>query len=289
MKVSQALEWDLTHRNLMDSDVENLLQGLEQSDWRPSAPIFHLNLMFNRFTVTVLPSIFQFLSARDGVTVNVGFNHFSALDLQQALQQASLSHWLGKRVFHEIGEISRHLSNTAVLLERHQVFVDGWTKHSNKDTEQEVTAAVVKHLKDSVQLQITQIIRDDGTVLCEFDGAVMGKLDTQAVLVFVEAKHCIKAEHLDSETRKGVKQAIPLQVKLKIMQDWLNDLREPNVPDNARRQRQLERQYDEYKRYKELPVQGAIGGPTFDTALQNRARKMRFLCVTCSGNRYAVA
>jgi len=73
------------------------------------------------------------------------------------------------------------------------------------------------------------------------------------------------------------------------MQDWLNDFREPDVPDNPRRQRQLERQYDEYKRYKELAVKGAIGGPLFDTALQNRARKMRFLCVTCSGSRYAVA
>ena len=61
-----------------------------------------------------------------------------------------------------IGEVSRHLSNTSVLLERHQVPVDGWTKHSNIGTEQEVTAAVVKHLTDSVQLQITQIIRDDG-------------------------------------------------------------------------------------------------------------------------------
>ncbi len=117
----------------------------------------------------------------------------------------------------------------------------------------------------------------------------MGKLDAEVMLVFVEAKHCIKAEHLDSVIRRGAKQAIPLQVKLKIMQDWLNDFREPDVPDNPRRQRQLERQYDEYKRYKELAVKGAIGGPLFDTALQNRARKMRFLCVTCSGSRYAVA
>jgi len=56
--------------------------------------------MLNRFTVTVLPSIFQFLSARESVTVNVVFNHFSALDLQHALQQAGLLNWLGKRVFH---------------------------------------------------------------------------------------------------------------------------------------------------------------------------------------------
>lgn len=80
-----------------------------------------------------------------------------------------------------------------------------------------------------------------------------------------------------------------MQVKLKIMQDWLNDLCEPDVPDNPRRQRQLERQYDEYKRYKELPVKGAIGGQLFDTALQSCGRNMRFLCVTCSGNRYAGA
>jgi len=57
--------------------------------------------MLNRFTVTVLPSIFQFLSARESVTVNVVFNHFSALDLQHALQQAGLLNWLGKGVFHE--------------------------------------------------------------------------------------------------------------------------------------------------------------------------------------------
>ena len=274
----------------MDSDVQGLLQGLGQSDWQPSAPIFHLNLKFNRFTVTVLPSIFQFLSARGSVIVDVGFNHFSVLDLQRALQQVKLSDWLGKRVFHEIGEISRHSSNTSVLLDRHQVIVEGWTKHSNIGKEQEVTAAVAKHLKDSVQLQITQIIRDDGSILCEFDGAVMGKLDAQAVLVFVEAKHCISAEHLDSVIKKGAKHAVPLQVKLlNIMQDWLNDLREPDVSDNPRRQRQLERQYDEYKRSKELAVKGANGGPLFDTALQNHARKMFFLCVTCSGSRYAVA
>ena len=60
-----------------------------------------------------------------------------------------------------------------------------------------------------------------------------------------------------------------MQVKLKIMQDWLNDLQEPDVPDNPRRQRQLERQYDEYKRFRELAVKGAIGGPLFDTALQH--------------------
>ena len=240
--------------------------------------------MFNSFTVTALPSIFQFLSARD--SVNVFFNHLSALDLQRALQQAGLSDWLGKRVFHEIGEVSRHLSNTSVLLERHQ---DLWTKHSSIGSEQKVTAAVAKHLKDSVQLQITEIIRDDGSVLSEFDGAVLGKLDAQALLVFVEARYCIKAEHLDSVIKKGAKHAIPLQVKLKLMQDWLTDLREPDVPDNPRRQRQFERQYDEYKRSRQLAVKGAIGGPLFDTALQNRARELRFLCLTCSGSRYAVA
>ncbi|DBA85734.1 TPA: hypothetical protein ACH3X1_005301 [Trebouxia sp. C0004] len=55
--------------------------------------------------------------------------------------------------------------------------------------------------------------------------------------------------------KRDTKQATPLQDNLKIMQDWLNDLRELDVPDNARRQRQLERQYDEYKRYKELPME----------------------------------
>ncbi len=145
---------------------------------------------------------------------------------------------------------------------------------------------MAKHLKDSVQLQITEIIRDDGLVLCEYDGAVMGKLDAQAVVVFVEAKHCIKAGRLNPVIQKDAKHAIPLQVKLKVMQDWLIDLRGPDVPDNPRQQRQLERQYDEYKRYKELAVKGAIGAPLFDTALQNRARKMQLLCVTF---RYAVA
>lgn len=231
----------------MDSDVQGLLQELEQSDWRPSAPIFHLNLMFNRLTVSVLPGIFQFLSARESVTVNFFSDHFSALDLQRALQQAKLSDWLGKRVFHETSEVSRHLSNTSVLLERRQ---DLWTKHSNTRNEQKVTAAVAKHLKNSVQLQITEIIRDDGSVLGEFDGAVIGKMDSQAVLVFVEAKDCITAEQLESVIKWDAKLAIPLQVKLKIMQDWLNKLREPDVPDNPRQQRQLERQYDEYKSIK---------------------------------------
>jgi len=32
LNVLQALEWDLTHLSLMDSDVQGLLQGLEQSD-----------------------------------------------------------------------------------------------------------------------------------------------------------------------------------------------------------------------------------------------------------------
>jgi len=216
--------------------------------------------MFNRFTVTVLPSIFQFLSARESVTVNVFVNHFSALDLQRALQRAKLSDWLGKRVFHEISEVSRHLFNTYMLLERHQDFVEGWTEHSSIGNEQKVTAAVAKHLKDLVQLQMTEIITDDGSVLCEFDGAVIGKLDGKALHQGRAFGVCDK---------KDAKHAIPLQVKLKIMQDWLNDLQEPDVPDNPRRQRQLERQYDEYKRFRELAVKGAIGGPLFDTALQH--------------------
>ena len=90
-----------------------------------------------------------------------------------------------------------------MLLERHQDSVEGWTEHSSIGNEQKVTAAVAKHLKDLVQLQMTEIITDDGSVLCEFDGAVMGKLDGQAVVVFVEARHCIKAEHLDSCDKKG--------------------------------------------------------------------------------------
>jgi len=124
------------------------------------------------------------------------------LDLQRALQRAKLSDWLGKRVFHEISEVSRHLFNTYMLLERHQDFVEGWTEHSSIGNEQKVTAAVAKHLKDLVQLQMTEIITDDGSVLCEFDGAVIGKLDGQAVLVFVEARRCIKAEHLESVIKR---------------------------------------------------------------------------------------
>ncbi len=85
--------------------------------------------MFKRFTVIVLPSIFHVLSARESVTVNVFVNHFSELDLQRALQQADLSDWLGKRVFHEIGKISRCLSNTSVLFIAPSKFVDQALKH----------------------------------------------------------------------------------------------------------------------------------------------------------------
>ena len=116
--------------------------------------------------------------------------------------------------------------------------------------EQKVTAAVLKHLKDSVQLQVTEIVRDDGSVLCDWDGVVQSKLNDQAVLVFVEAKHSVKTEDLDSVLRGGVEHATPMRVKLSIMQGWLNDLHEPQTSDNPQRQRQLERQYDEFRRCK---------------------------------------
>jgi hypothetical protein len=76
------------------------------------------------------------------------------LDLQKALLQAGHSDWLGKRLFHELSEISRHLSNTAVLLEQNLSFVNGWAKHADTSTEKEVTAAVIKYLKDAVTLEI---------------------------------------------------------------------------------------------------------------------------------------
>ena len=273
---------------LMDTDIEALLHDLEQHNWQPSTPTFHLGLTFNRLTEAVLPQILAFLAARQNLTVNLGFNHFSALDLQKTLKQAGHAEWLGKRVFHELSEIDRHLSNTSSLLSQQAVFISGWTKHHDTGTEQEVTAAVIKHLGDSaVAFEITQIVNNDGSILCEWDGVVQGLLDGKEVLVFVEAKHCVKAEHLEKETKKS-KQAIPLFAKLKIMQDWLTALREPENMSDRRRQRQLEKQYDEYRRCKDFPIKGAIGGPLFDDSLQRRAKKMQIMCVVCSGNRYAV-
>lgn len=273
---------------LMDTDIEALLHDLEQHNWQPSTPTFHLGLTFNRLTEAVLPQILAFLAARQNLTVNLGFNHFSALDLQKTLKQAGHAEWLGKRVFHELSEIDRHLSNSSSLLSQQAVFISGWTKHHDTGTEQEVTAAVIKHLGDSaVAFEITQIVNNDGSILCEWDGVVQGLLDGKEVLVFVEAKHCVKAEHLEKETKKS-KQAIPLFAKLKIMQDWLTALREPENMSDRRRQRQLEKQYDEYRRCKDFPIKGAIGGPLFDDSLQRRAKKMQIMCVVCSGNRYAV-
>ena len=273
---------------LMDTDIEALLHDLEQHNWQPSTPTFHLGLTFNRLTEAVLPQILAFLAARQNLTVNLGFNHFSALDLQKTLKQAGHAEWLGKRVFHELSEIDRHLSNTSSLLSQQAVFISGWTKHHDTGTEQEVTAAVIKHLGDSaVAFEITQIVNNDGSILCEWDGVVQGLLDGKEVLVFVEAKHCVKAEHLEKETKKS-KQAIPLFAKLNIMQDWLTALREPENMSDRRRQRQLEKQYDEYRRCKDFPIKGAIGGPLFDESLQRRAKKMQIMCVVCSGNRYAV-
>jgi len=208
------------------------------------------------------------------------------LDLQKALLQAGHSDWLGKRLFHELSEISRHLSNTAVLLEQNSSFVNGWAKHADTSTEKEVTAAVIKYLKDAVTLEITEIIKPDGSVLCEWNGVLKSTAIDQQVLVFVEAKHCVKAEHL--EKVKGGKKML-LQSKLGIMQDWLSGLHEPEIHDNSRRERQLQRQYDEYKRYKNFTVKGAIGGPVFETALQTCAKNLGYLCVVYSGNHYAVA
>ena len=273
---------------LMDTDIEALLHDLEQHNWQPSTPTFHLGLTFNRLTEVVLPQILAFLAASQNLTVNLGFNHFSALDLQKTLKQAGHAEWLGKRVFHELSEIDRHLSNTSSLLSQQAVFISGWTKHHDTGTEQEVTAAVIKHLGDSaVAFEITQIVNNDGSILCEWDGVVQGLLDGKEMLVFVEAKHCVKAEHLEKETKKS-KQAIPLFAKLKIMQDWLTALREPENMSDRRRQRQLEKQYDEYRRCKDFPIKGAIGGPLFDDSLQRQAKKMQIMCVVCSGNRYAV-
>lgn len=285
---SGALEWDLSGFELLDSDIKALLHELEQRNWQPSTPTFHLGLTFNRLTKAIVPQILAFLAAKQNLTVNLGFNHFSAQDLHYTLEQAGHIEWLGKRVFHELGEVDRRLSNTALLLSQQAVLMGGWTKHHDTGTEQEVTAAVVKHLGDSaVPLEITQIVNSDGSILCEWDGVVQGMLADKEVLVFIEAKHCIKAEHLEKETKKA-KQAIPLFAKLKIMQDWLTGLREPDKIGEPRRQRQLEKQYDEYRRCKDFPIKGTIGGPLFDDSLQRRARKMQFMCVVCSGNRYAV-
>lgn len=272
----------------MDRDVETLLHDLEQRNWQPSTPTFHFGMTFNRLTEAVLPLILAFLAARQNLTVNLGFNHFSALDLQKTLKQAGHTEWLGKRVFHEMGEIDRHLSNASSLLSQQAVCISGRTKHHDTGTEQEVTAAVIKHLGDSsVPFEITQIVNNDGSILCEWDGVVQGMLEAKEVLVFVEAKHCIKADHLEKEIKKS-KQAIPLFVKLQIMQDWLTGLHEPENMGDRRRQRQLEKQYDEYRRCKDFSIKGAIGGPLFDDLLQRQARNMQFMCVVCSGNQYAV-
>lgn len=245
-------------------------------------------MTFNRLTEAVLPQILAFLAARQNLTVNLGFNHFSALDLQKTLKQTGHAEWLGTRVSHEMGKIDRRLSNASLLLSQQASVISGWTKHHDTGTEQEVTAAVMKHLgESSVQLEITQIVNNDGSTLCEWDGVVQGMLEAKEVLVFVEAKHCIKAEHLEKEIIKA-KQAIPLFAKLKITQDWLTGLHEPENMGDRRRQRQLEKQYDEYRRCKDFSIKGAIGGPLFDDSLQRRARKMQFMCVVCSGNQYAV-
>ena len=185
-------------------------------------------------------------------------------------------------------EIDRRLSNTALMLSQQAALISGWTKHHDTGIEQEVTAAVVKHLGDSaVPLETTHMLNNDGSILCEWEGVVRGMVDGKEVLVFVEAKHCIKAEHLERETNKAM-QAVPLFAKLNIMQDWLTGLHEPEDTGNSRRQRQLEKQYDEYRRCKDFPIKGAIGGPCFDDSLQRQARKMHFMCVVCGGNRYAV-
>lgn len=272
----------------MDRDVETLLHDLEQSNWQPSTPTFHLGLTFNHLTEAALPLILAFLAARQNLTVNLYFNHFSALDLQTTLKQAGHAEWLGKRVFHDSSEIDRRLSNTALMLSQQAALISGWTKHHDTGIEQEVTAAVVKHLGDSaVPLETTHMLNNDGSILCEWEGVVRGMVDGKEVLVFVEAKHCIKAEHLERETNKAM-QAVPLFAKLNIMQDWLTGLHEPEDTGNSRRQRQLEKQYDEYRRCKDFPIKGAIGGPCFDDSLQRQARKMHFMCVVCGGNRYAV-
>jgi len=114
---------------------------------------------------------------------------------------------------------------------------------------------------------------------------LLGRVHDQQVLVFVETKQCVKAEHL--EKVKGGKK-ISLQSKLGIMQDCLSGLHEPEIRANPRRERQLQRQYDEYKRYSTFTVKGAIGGPVFETALQTRAKSLGYLCIVCSGNHYEV-
>ena len=277
---------------MTDSDTKALLQALEQSDWSPDISIFHLDLMFNSFTVAVLPATFAFLLVRDGVTVDVGRNRCSALDLQDALKKAKLSHWLGKRVFHKVNEISRQLSNTAVLLQRHDL-VSACTTNFAKGLEQEVAAAVLMYLKNSVPLDITQIVTEDGSILCEWDGAMQGVLNDQAVLVFVEAKHCVKTEHLEPEMKKHAQKAVSITIKLNIMQDWLRSMHEPQpwrIPDVSSSYRDNTSTKDtEYKRYKGLACQGAIGGPMFDLTLQRRARKLQLLCVICHGSQYIVS
>lgn len=132
--------------------MQAVLGALLQSDWQADMRFFHINLLFNRCTQGVLPSIFEFLEFRQNVTMNVGYNQFTMLDLQKALLQAGHSDWLDKRLFHELGDITRHLSNTAVLLEQNLSIMNGWTEHADTSTEKEVIAAVIRYLKDAVTL-----------------------------------------------------------------------------------------------------------------------------------------
>lgn len=98
-----------------------------------------------------------------------------------------------------------------MLLDCYEAFMDTQVNHSHTGIERRGSAAV-KHLLNSVQLQITEIIRDNGSVLCGRDEVVQGKLSDQAVLV--KAKDCVTTEHLDSVVKVGAQQATPQQVKL---------------------------------------------------------------------------
>lgn len=109
--------------------------NIDKINWDPTTPFFHMNLKFNRLTAAALPAVLRFLAARSSVTVNVGFNHFSVAELHKALAAAGCPQWLGKRVFAEIGEINRHLSNTSSLLDQSTRNFNSWTKHANTGTE----------------------------------------------------------------------------------------------------------------------------------------------------------
>lgn len=159
--------------------------------------------------------------------------------------------------------------------------ISKWIGADGTAIEMEITAAVIDALQGAYQLHITKLKDDLGRVLVEWDGVVSGSLHGAEVLVVVEAKHrVVEADITCPDPRNP-----GLIERLEVFKGFLDSVKK-GPPENA--SSKLKAQYNLYKRYADLDLVGAIGGPHFSPSVRQLAKKNRLLFVYTDGSRYSL-